>query len=62
MLFWPFNSFVLSCLWNTNVFFFCLSFEVTFKFVVVEVKFGFLCDFLWEMRSFWSFNSFVLGC
>jgi len=41
---------------------FYLSFDFHFEFVVVEVKFGFLCDFLWKKRSFWSFSSSVLGC
>ena len=41
--------------------FFFLSFKVRLEFVVVEVKFRFLCDFLWKMMSFWSFNNFVLG-
>jgi len=31
--------------YGIQMFFFCLSFEIRLEFVVVEVKFGFLCDF-----------------
>jgi len=34
--------------------FFCLWFDF-------RVKFGFLCNFWWKMKSFWSFNCSVLG-